>query len=116
MESITSACAVVVAIAISSAVVCITKWLSDAEQQYPRGEFPITHEDQSRGTLCGAILGIAWALCDLMLNRIWQKPTWVMMTWEIRFIVFTMLTLGGCVTLGEIFRVLRCRKDSQHRM
>ena len=113
MDQVEQNSAIIIAIAICSGVVCCTKWLIDSEQRYPRDANPVIYEDQSRGAFYGTILGAVWVIVDVILSHYWQRPIWILAAWEIRFSMCVALILGGYFTLGEVFRVLRCRKAAE---
>lgn len=99
-------------IAICGVVVCCTKWLVASEREYPRETFPVTQIDLSRGTLAGVIVGVAWSICDVTWHQFWQRPVWNLDVWELRFGVFILFLLAGRLTITEIFRVWRYKKNA----
>lgn len=104
--------AALLAICIVAVVISCTKWLVVSERTFPREFFPLTKSDRIRGVLAGLAIGVAWAVCDTVLNRLRHRPGWDPQNWEFRCAMLVMFVLAGRLTFAEIFRAIRCRRNA----
>ena len=97
-------------VAICGVVMFCTKYLLDAERDYPREKFPVTPEDHSRGASIGIAIGIAWSILDIMYNQYMERSVWDLSAWGLRSAVFASCFLAGSATFSELSRAVRCMK------